>query len=235
MTRLEWAFIAMAFALAALFVAGVYVAWTRTGKTSGDAARTAAVAAVAASLWLLGTYTLSARGLLHFDATPPTMLILVVVLTALAIGLGISRLGRRLADGLPLAALVGVQGFRLPLELMLHRAYETGLMPVQMSYSGLNFDIATGVSSLALCLLLLFGLAGPRAVRVWNVMGSLLLLNVVVIALLSAPTPMRVFTNEPPNVWVTRPPYIWLPTVMVAFAMLGHVVIFRAVRRQASS
>ena len=135
-----------------------------------------------------------------------------------------------LCDGLPLAVLIGVQGFRVPLELMMHRAYDSGLMPEQMSYSGLNFDIASGLSALVVSLLLMRGAVGSRVVRMWNVLASLLLLNVVAISLLSAPTPIRVFENGPPNVFVTQPPFIWLPTVMVAFAILGHIVIFRAVR-----
>jgi hypothetical protein len=50
------------------------------------------------------------------------------------------------------------------------------------------------------------------------------------ISLLSAPTPWRVFRDGPANNWVTTEPYIWLPTVMVAFAILGHIVIYRRLR-----
>jgi hypothetical protein len=51
--------------------------------------------------------------------------------------------------------------------------------------------------------------------------------NIVVIAWLSTPTPMQLFRQEPANTWIARPPYIWLPTVMVAFAILGHIVVWR--------
>ena len=56
------------------------------------------------------------------------------------------------------------------------------------------------------------------------------LVNIIVIALLSAPTPLRVFLQGPANVWITSEPYIWLPTVMVAFVILGHIVIYRRLR-----
>jgi len=52
-----------------------------------------------------------------------------------------SSIGDRFARGLPLTYLVGFQVFRFPLELAMHRAYVEGVMPVQMSYSGRNFDI----------------------------------------------------------------------------------------------
>jgi hypothetical protein len=72
----------------------------------------------------------------------------------------------------PLAVLVGVQGFRLPLELLMHRAYAEGLMPVQMSYSGRNFDIVTGTT--AWCSPRRSGSRRSAArglVLAWNVMG----------------------------------------------------------------
>lgn len=39
----------------------------------------------------------------------------------------------------------------------MNRAAEEGVMPVQMSYSGFNFDILTGLSALILGLFLLTG------------------------------------------------------------------------------
>lgn len=109
----------------------------------------------------------------------------------------------------------------------MHRAYEEGLMPVQMSYSGRNFDIVTGITAIIVAGLLLAGRMPAWGVRLWNWMGLALLLNVVVIANLSTPTPFRVFMNEPANVWITRAPFVWLPAVMVLTAFIGHIVIFR--------
>ena len=33
------------------------------------------------------------------------------------------------------------------------------------------------------------------------------------------------------NGWVTRLPFVWLPSVLVAFALAGHIVVFRKLRR----
>jgi hypothetical protein len=51
---------------------------------------------------------------------------------------------------MPLLTLVGLQSFRLPLQLALHRAAEQGIIPVQLSYSGYNFDIVTGMGATVL-------------------------------------------------------------------------------------
>jgi hypothetical protein len=177
-----------------------------------------------------GTYLLAAFGLLRFDTRPPTFMLLVVTLVVISVGLGISGVGRRLAAGLPLWILVASQAFRLPLELLMHEAYEAGLMPVQMSFSGLNYDILTGASAIIVALLVAAGRAGRATVRAWNLLGTVLLCNIVVIAMLSTPTALRVFRNPPANTWVATAPYVWLPAVMVAFAILGHLVVYRHLR-----
>jgi hypothetical protein len=220
------AFSTLALALAAAFVTALYVSYRRAGGPVSHALGRTAIAAVAAALWLAFTGTAAALGFLGFSA-PPTMLVLLGATLALALVLGLSPVGRRLATGVPLAWLVGFQGFRVLVELLLHRAYVEGLMPVQMSYAGRNFDIVSGITALGLAAVLATGRRPLALVAIWNALGLGLLANILVIALLSTPTPIRVFMNEPANVWITATPWVWLPTVMVLAAIVGHIVLWR--------
>ncbi|MDB4889227.1 MAG: hypothetical protein JWL61_1082 [Gemmatimonadetes bacterium] len=215
-------FILLTATLGALFIVAVWISAPRE-----SALRWTTIAAVLTAAWIGVTGAAAARGLVHFSP-PPTMPLLIIASLVLAIGLALSPVGGRIARGIPLAALVGYQGFRVIVELLLHRAYTDGLMPVQMSFSGRNFDIITGVTALALGAWLASGHRSAKLVAAWNVLGILLLANVLAIAMLSAPTPFRVFMNEPSNVWITHAPWVWLPTVMVVAAIFGHVVVFRA-------
>ena len=139
-----------------------------------------------------------------------------------------------MALGLPMAALIGYQAFRVLVELLLHRAYREGLMPVQMSYSGRNFDIVSGITALLLgAWLVIRPTLSRRLVFAWNTLGLALLINILGVALLSAPTPVRVFMNEPANVWITHAPWVWLPTVMVLAALFGHVLVYRRLALEA--
>jgi hypothetical protein len=196
--------------------------------------RTTLVALLLLGGWLAATYAAAARGLVRFEPRPPTFFLFVATALILTILLGFSRLGRILATTVPLAALVGLQAFRLPLELLMHRALEEGIMPVQMSYTGRNFDIVTGAT--AIIVAIIAGVAAAplrrRVVTIWNVMGFLLLANIVTIAIVSTPTPLRLFHNEPPNVWVTHPPFVWLAVFFVPLALLGHILIFRRLKEE---
>jgi hypothetical protein len=164
--------------------------------------------------------------LLHFDWHPPPMLILLMASLGLAAWIGFSSLGRQLAVGVPLAALVGVQAFRLPLELIMHRGFQQGFVPIQMTYAGRNFDIVTGVTAALLGAALLRVRVPRMVVLLWNVMGLVLLANVLTIAVLSMPM-LRRFGADRMNVWVAVPPFVWLPAVLVVAALAGHIIIFR--------
>jgi hypothetical protein len=216
-------FAALAILVQFAFLVGVYWAY----RERENVAVVFLLTLVGSAVWMMGTFVVAAKGKLSFTTKPPTMMILIALTFALAFALGLSSFGKRLAVGLPLAALVGIQAFRFPLEMLMHRAYEQGLMPVQMSYSGRNFDIVTGISAAVLSVALLRVRVPMWLLKAWNLLGIVLLANIVTIAMLSAPTPFRRFHNEPANVWITHASYVWLPGVFVFFAILGHIVITR--------
>jgi hypothetical protein len=229
-TALKSMFLGLGVVLGIAFVTAVHAAWRRTGGSPFDVRRATLFALAGAVAWLGGTWLLAASGRLSFEGVPPTMVPVIGLMLATAVILGVAAPGRRLAAGLPLWLLVGVQAFRLPLELMMHRAYAEGVMPVQMSFAGWNFDIVTGITAIVVAAGLATGWLGLRAAAAWNVLGTALLIAIIAIAFLSTPLPIRVFMNEPANVWITQPPFIWLPAVMVFMAVLGHIVVLRRLR-----
>jgi hypothetical protein len=227
---LVWSFVALTLLVAATVVFGVY----RSASSPDRARRDGILAIVGTALWMGGTYALATTGRLSFTSRPPTMMVLIALTIALAIYLGLSKLGARLASGIPLVALVAIQGFRFPLELMLHRAYVEGLMPIQMSFSGFNFDIITGLGALLVAGVLAWKPRSLVLVRIWNTAGVVLLANILTIAIVSTPTPLRLFHNDPANVWIAQAPWVWLPTVLVFTAIAGHIIVYRRLRSELS-
>ena len=220
--------------LAALIVGllpvAVGISERRLGTARAAAIRRAALSGLFAVLWAGVTLWLAKRGVLaRFESRPPPLMVLVVCTLGGAIALARSRFGERLLLGLPLWALVGFQGFRLPLELVLHQAALDGTMPIEMSYSGYNFDILTGASAWLVGAGLAFGWLGTRTALIWNTFGLLLLCNIIGIAVAATPL-FRAFGPEHLNVWIAHPPYVLLPTVLVMAALFVHVLVFRKLR-----
>ena len=219
-------FIALTALVAAGFPGAVFWSGLRAGLDRSRVRRETAIAALLSAGWIGLTGCAAARGWLHFTP-PPTMAVLFVTTFVVAIAFAASPLGRRVATQLPLAALVGFQVFRVGVEILMHRAFIEGLAPRQMTYTGRNFDIISGLTAAGVAAWLMGGGRSPRVVLAWNVLGTLLLANILGVALLSAPTPFRVFMNEPSNVWITEAPWVWLPAVMVLAAIAGHALIYR--------
>jgi hypothetical protein len=209
------------------FVLACGWAGRRLGEDAGARRRRAMRLGTAVFAWLLITAILAATGVLRrFDATPPPFAGLVLAVVIIGVAVPLSSLGTLLVRGLPLWFLVGFQVFRFPLELLMHRAYLEGVMPVQMSYSGRNYDIVTGITAGVLGLWLARRPLRRWVVMSWNILGFVLLANIVTIAIVSTPV-FGWFGPERLNTFVTYPPFVWLPAILVTAALMGHILVWR--------
>ena len=209
--------------LAGIVVRGYAVAAARDG--AGHPIRLG----IGITVWMALVALLGLAGVLHnADARPPPLALLLGTGFVLATVVACSRVGLRLARQLSIAAIVGVQAFRLPLELVLHRAATEGVMPVQMSFGGSNFDIVSGISAIVVATLAARG-AAPRWL-LWGfwLVSSVLLAVIVGIAIASTPA-FAAFGRSPErlNTWIGWFPFTWLPCVLVPVALLGQIVLFR--------
>ena len=225
------AFIAIPVALAVTLVWATFTAWRRSGASESASHRATVIVAADAAAWMVLTWAAAMSGILQqWDLRPPPFLFVILGTILISLILAFGGVGTRIAQYMPLWAIVAVQSFRLPLELAMHGLSERGIMPIQMSYSGRNFDIVTGATAILVAILVKAGYGGRRLVMLWNVLGLALLVNVVSIAIASMPL-IRAFGDDRVVTFVTYPPFVWLPAVMVLAALAGHLVIFRALRR----
>lgn len=177
-----------------------------------------------------GAFMLITRSgaLTHFDRTPPPMAMMIAGVVLISVVLGLSSFGTN-AAAMPMASLIGLQAFRLPLELLMHRGVTAGIVPVELSYTGYNFDIVTGISAAAIAIALSRGISVPRGVLwLWNIYGLYCLAAILVVAVLGSPMLHR-FGTEPGhvNTWVLFFPYVLVPVELVVVALSAHVVITR--------
>src|SRR5262249_10358684 len=124
--------------------------------------------------------------------------------------------------------LVFIQSFRIVVEILLVAAFSKGLLPVQMTFEGRNFDIITGILALPVGYFCFVRKSWPQSVAVlYNVLGIGLLINVLVIALLSMPASWRYFMNEPSTAIVGEFPFIYLPGMLVVIGYSMHLFSLR--------
>ena len=178
--------------------------------------------AVAFGLHALLVFALSTLDLLTFDSLPPRipLVALATVVAGVLVGRGVPRL-----RALPTWGLVAFQAFRAPLEFTLYALHREGLVPAQLTFTGRNFDVLVGLTAPLVAWLAATGRASPRLLKVWNALGVLLLINVVAIAITSAPGPLHGDWPGEPVTFVARWPFVLLPTLLVPLAALGHVAL----------
>ncbi|MEQ8413109.1 MAG: hypothetical protein RIB71_01535 [Imperialibacter sp.] len=185
----------------------------------------------AISIWITIISSLALSGFFSdFSTLPPRLLMapLVPMFTITFITL-FGKLDNVLKQVSP-SWIVYLQTFRIPVEILLWMLFIQNLLPVQMTFEGRNWDILVGLTAIPAGLFY-FGRNRFKTsfAIAWNIGGLLLLLNIVTIAVLSMPTPFRVFMNDLANEIVATFPFILLPGILVPLAFSLHVLSLRQV------
>lgn len=176
-------------------------------------------------LWAIVVSGAAASGFTsRFDLFPANAMPVVVLPLVTILFLLFSSTMKDMLPHISLKVLTQLQVFRVFVEIILWMLFLQNLLPVQMTFEGLNWDVLTGVTALAAARFLLHS---KPWVIVWNIFGLVLLINIVTIAILSMPTPIRFFENEPANVIVTQFPFLFLPAYLVPLAYTLHIMSLR--------
>ncbi|SEQ93068.1 hypothetical protein [Neolewinella agarilytica] len=159
------------------------------------------------------------------EAIPPRFLLNVLPAIALIIWLFTSERGKAFLNSLDLKKLTWVHVVRVPVELVLYSLFLQGSIPEIMTFSGNNFDIVMGLTAPAI---IYFGygkgMISPTLIKIWHIVGLILLINIIATAVLSVPFSFQQFGFEQPNVAVLKAPYNLLPAVIVPLVIVAHLV-----------
>lgn len=185
--------------------------------------------------WLILTGVLARVGFFaNFQSMPPRLPIFVVIQFVFLTWFVCFSKYRDGLLGIPQTFLIGAQVFRVPVELLLANLAARGLLPVEMSFHGRNFDIVTGASALVAAFLVWRRgeWVSRRLILAWNAMGLVLVTIVVAHGLLSVPYPFQVLHLSVDNRAVAEFPAIWLPLFLVPVAYLLHFASIAKAWRQ---
>nr|WP_293833600.1 hypothetical protein [uncultured Arsenicibacter sp.] len=179
--------------------------------------------------WLTLTGTLAANDFfVNLSAIPPRLILVVVPVFTSLIALTVTPAGKRFLDALPLRSITYFHLIRIPVELVLLGLFLDRQVPQMMTFEGLNPDILSGLTAPVIgWLVFRKQVVSRRALLVWNLLALLLLINIVTIAFLSAPTAVQQFNFDQPNVGILKFPFVWLPGFVVPMVALCHVAAIR--------
>ncbi len=183
---------------------------------------------IAIIAWIVLLGILALLGFFNLSSLPPRPVFIFLVAIVVAFALAFSKPVSELLKVTPIHWLVYIQSFRVLVELILWQGFNKGLLPVQMTFEGYNYDILSGIFAIP------FGWMmsrNPKSSKItgvfYNVAGIALLLNIATIAILSMPNSLRAFTNEPSSAIVGEFPFIYIPGVFVVLAVFMHIFSLR--------
>ena len=191
--------------------------------------------AIIMGVWLaLQAYLAIRMTYLDFEALPPKVMLFGLFPAILAIVLiFLTKAGRKYADGFSVRKLTFLHIIRVPVELVLAGLYHAGGVSVLMTYEGTNFDILSGLTAPIIAWVAFsHGIVKYKLLIIWNIIAILLLLNVVITAIFSFPTPFQLLAFDQPNISVLTYPYVWLPTVVVPLVFASHFIALRKLIRK---
>jgi hypothetical protein len=181
--------------------------------------------------WLIYAGTLGYSGVVagQLLGIPGILVLLAPVFLFVAVVLVISPAGRYVAQRIPMPLLIGLQTFRVGVELTLHKLWVVGAVPHLLTLPGGNVEMLIGLSAPAIAWVSLKGANGRRIAVGWGVLGLLSLVNVSSRAVLTGP--LHLIHSEVPNVALGMFPFSFIPGFMAPLAVMLHVLALRGYRR----
>ena len=181
--------------------------------------------------WLSLLSCVIATGIIQ-DSPMPRLMIFFTGINIVSVLFALSPAGKRLSLSIPIFALVAFQVFRLPLELVLHSWAEQGTIPSTMTWTGMNFDIISGIVALVS---LPFVKKNEKLAWIPNIVGFGLLINVMRVAVFSSPLPFAWPLDQlggQPLQLAFHFPYLLIIPVCIGGALIGHIVLTRALLKK---
>lgn len=178
--------------------------------------------------WIAFQSVMGLTGFYTVNTVPPRLLLLLLPPMLTIVGLMSTKRGKLFIDRLDIRALTLFQVIRIPVEIVLLWLFMHKTIPELMTFEGRNFDIISGLSA---PLVYRFGFVGNRVNKplllIWNLVCLALVANIVVNALLSAPTPFQQFAFDQPNIAIGYFPFNLLPSCLVPLVILAHLASIR--------
>lgn len=228
-------YISLIFGLTTLTTLLLFI-WTIKNSNSEQTRKKTTPIFIGLTIWLTIQAVLSLENIYNFDTIsfPPKIILTgIFPITLTIILLFLTSKGRQFIDSLPLKNFTYLNTVRIPVEIVLYWLFLNKAIPELMTFEGRNFDIGAGITAPVIAY---FGLSKAKLNRqtilIWNFICLGLLVNIVVNALFSAPSPIQKFAFDQPNIAILNFPFSWLPTFIVPIVLFGHLTSIRQLLKQ---
>jgi len=223
-------FISLTFGLTTIATLLLFVRAVRNSNSETTRKKSTSIL-IGLTIWLAIQTILMLKNIYNTDTDtfPPKILLFGILPTIVTITLlFITQKGRQFIDSLPLKDLTYLNIIRIPVEIILFWLFLNRAIPELMTFEGRNFDIVAGITAPFVSYLgFTKNKLNSQAILFWNYVCLGLLINIIVNAFFSTPSPIQKFAFEQPNIAILNFPFSWLPTFIVPVIIFGHLTSIR--------
>lgn len=211
-----------------ILVAVIYIGLRKALKTSGfkNLKKVSYLYFLGLFLWLIYLFLISYNGFIYDKSLPPRFLIFVFIpLIIFMFIFFYSSRNSKIYEFIPKSWSIYYQSFRVVMELIILMTFYAGIIPIQATFEGYNFELIFAITSPILGYLIFVKQSIPiKYAILWNIVGITFLIIVVSIMVSSYFIPEIWGTQkELIDISFTKLPLLLLPAFMVPSAIFVHI------------
>ncbi|MGW9684540.1 hypothetical protein [Flagellimonas sp. 2504JD1-5] len=174
--------------------------------------------------WLALQYFIWTTGFYYDLSLPPRIpLFMVLPLFLFIVFFMFKNRNHKVLASIPIALPIAVQSFRAVIEVLFYFTFIQGILPVQVTFEGANYDVLIGLSAIVMAVYANRPNASRKVLLVWNIIGILVVLFAAFIFITSFYFP-SIWGDTGIPIGFNQFPFLLLPTFLMPFAVFLHVL-----------
>lgn len=178
-----------------------------------------------AGSWFFIQYLIVQSGFYHNLSLPPRIPLLMILPLFLFTGIFLYRnRNHGILQHLPLTAPITYQSFRAFIEVLFYLTFVAGILPVQVTFEGYNYDVLLGLSALPIGWYASRPNPNKRLLIAWNILGIAVVAFAAFTFITSFYFPQLWGYSANDILGFAEFPFLLLPTFFMPSAIFMHVV-----------
>ncbi|MEX0313944.1 MAG: hypothetical protein AB3N18_07185 [Allomuricauda sp.] len=211
-------------ALLIILLWGLNSALKKIGSTPSKRNRVLVLTTVGIFSWLALQFFIWKTGFYYDLSFPPRIPLFMVLPVFLFIMTFIIRnRNHKIFASIPIAFPIAAQSFRAVIEVLFYFTFINGILPVQVTFEGANYDVLIGISAVPMAMYASRPNASKKVLLAWNIIGILVVLFAAFTFISSFYFP-SIWGNTGIPLEFNQFPYLLLPTFLMPFAVFLHVL-----------